>query len=79
MKAAAMRRELEMDERMSLAWHIEAFARTKKLPKLKDIIGKASRKPAKPKAPQGPDEQFVNMKAIFLAFGGDPEVLKTLQ
>ena len=78
LRAAHRRREIEADERLSLAWHVEAFARTKKLPKLQDIIGKSSRQ-RHPSRPQSPDEQLANMKAIFLAFGGNPEDLKTLQ
>jgi hypothetical protein len=31
-------RTRERDERMSLAWHIEAMARLKKLPKLESIL-----------------------------------------
>jgi hypothetical protein len=78
MRAAEMRREMAADERTALAWHIEAFARTKKLPKLQDVIGKKSRQ-RKPSGPQSLDEQLANMKTLFLAFGGNPEELKTLQ
>lgn len=28
----------EHNERMRAAWHVEAFARTKRLPKLKDVL-----------------------------------------
>ena len=76
LRAAHKRREIEADERIALAWHIEAFARTKKLPKLQDIIGKGSRRKS---GRQSPDVQLANMKALFLAFGGNPEDLKTLQ
>lgn len=37
MKGAAKRLMREHDDRAWLAWHIEALARTKKLPKLKDM------------------------------------------
>jgi len=32
------RRERERDERMSLAWHIEALARQKRLPRLESLM-----------------------------------------
>lgn len=78
MRAAMKRREIEADERMSMAWHIAAFTRVdhKKFPKLKDVLGRVSRGTPKP---QSPDVQLANMKAMFLAFGGNPEDLKTLQ
>lgn len=78
LRAAHRRREIDADERMSLAWHVEAFARTKKLPKLQDIIGKKSRQRQR-SGPQSPDEQLANMKTLFIAWGGDKEDLKTLQ
>jgi hypothetical protein len=80
MTAARKRREIEADERMSLAWYIAAFTRVeaKKFPKLKDVIGKRARQ-SQPSEPQSPDVQLANMKAMFLAFGGDPEDLKTIQ
>lgn len=37
MKGAAARLTAEQDGRAWLAWHIEALARTKKLPSLKDM------------------------------------------
>lgn len=43
----------EHNERVWLAWHIEALQRTKKLPKLKDMMSGASAAPRK----QTVDEQ----------------------
>lgn len=76
MRGARKRLEREADERMSLAWHIVALDRTKKLPKLETLLigGKAPRGKA-----QTPEEKLVAMKTIFLAFGGDPAELKTIQ
>jgi len=37
--AVAGRRRREHAERMSLAWHVEALSRTKKLPRLRDLTG----------------------------------------
>lgn len=76
MRGTKRRIEREADERMSLAWHIVALDRTKKLPKLETLlIGGKSRNGRR----QTPDEHLVAMKSIFLAFGGNPEELKTLQ
>lgn len=76
MLGARKRLEREADERMSLAWHIVALDRTKKLPKLETLLI-SHRRPAGRR--QTPDEHLVAMKSIFLAFGGDPEELKTIQ
>jgi hypothetical protein len=76
MLGARKRIEREADERMSLAWHIVALDRTKKLPKLETLLI-ATRRPAGRR--QTPEEHLVAMKSIFLAFGGDPEELKTIQ
>lgn len=76
MRGARKRLEREADERMSLAWHIVALDRTKKLPKLETLL--ISGKPPRGKA-QTPEEHLVAMKTIFLAFGGDPAELKTIQ
>lgn len=76
MLGARKRIEREADERMSLAWHIVALDRTKKLPKLESLLI-SNRRPVGRR--QTPDEHLVAMKSIFLAFGGDPEELKTLQ
>ncbi|NOV15873.1 hypothetical protein E5S70_07200 [Ensifer adhaerens] len=42
---AVDRMKSQHDERAWLAWHIEALARTKKLPKLKDLTHGASKGP----------------------------------
>lgn len=74
MHGAGLRREREHNERAWLAWHIVALDRTKKLPKLETLLisGKQAR-------PQTPEEHELALKAIFLAFGGDPKDLRTLQ
>lgn len=76
MRGARKRLERQADERMSLAWHIVALDRTKKLPKLETLL--IGGKPPRGKA-QTPEEHLVAMKTIFLAFGGDPAELKTIQ
>ncbi|MEC9433871.1 MAG: hypothetical protein VYD87_13290 [Pseudomonadota bacterium] len=38
-KGLARRRAREADERISQAWHAETFARMKKLPPLKKVLG----------------------------------------
>lgn len=76
MKGAMRRLEREADERMSLAWHIVALDRTRKLPKLESLlIGNRNGNGRR----QTPEEHLIAMKSIFLAFGGDPEELRTLQ
>ncbi len=65
-KAAIIRREQE--QLAWLAWHIEALARTKKLPPLDDMTGK--RKAAR-REPQDPDVMLANLK---LAFGYSGEM-----
>lgn len=72
MTGAMRRREREANERMSLAWHIVALDRTKKLPNLETLMVK-SNQPARKKSPE---EMLLAMKSIFLAFGGDPNELK---
>lgn len=76
MRGAMQRMEREADERMSLAWHIVALDRTKKLPKLETLMISGSRRRTKA---QTPEEHIIAMKTIFLAFGGDPAELKTIQ
>lgn len=76
MRAARLRLEREADERISLAWHIVALDRTKKLPKLETLMISGSRRRTKA---QTPEEHIIAMKTIFLAFGGDPAELKTVQ
>jgi hypothetical protein len=77
MRGTKRRLEREADERMSLAWHIVALDRTKKLPKLETLL--IGNKGTRNRRRQTPDEHLVAMKSIFLAFGGNPEELKTLQ
>ena len=76
MRGTRKRIEREADERMSLAWHIVALDRTKKLPKLETLL--IGGKPGNRRR-QSSDEHLVAMKSIFLAFGGNPEELRTLQ
>jgi hypothetical protein len=76
MKGAMRRLEREADERMSLAWHIVALDRTRKLPKLESLL--IGNRPGNGRR-QTPEEHLIALKSIFLAFGGDPEELKTLQ
>lgn len=61
------------------AWHTALWQRVaaKKFPKLSDVTDFRDRKPSHEK--QSPEIMFANMKAVYLAFGGDPSVLKTLQ
>jgi hypothetical protein len=59
MEGRARAAKRESDASLSLAWHIEAFARQKKLKPLRELLG------IKPKA-QTPDE----MLAVFQAIAG---------
>lgn len=76
MRGAMQRLEREADERMSLGWHIVALDRTKKLPKLETLMISGRKRRTKA---QTPEEHIIAMKTIFLAFGGDPAELKTIQ
>ena len=71
-RATAKIREREANERLWLAWHIVALDRTEKLPKLETLMIKSSA----PKRQQSSDEMLAIMKAMFLAFGGDPAELR---
>jgi hypothetical protein len=51
-----------------LAWHCEAFARTKKLPSLESIMQKTSVEQHKE---QSDDEMLVMAKLLNAAFGGE--------
>lgn len=73
MGGAMKARDREANERMWLAWHIVALDRTKKLPKLETLLIKP-RAAGRPRR-QTPEQMVVAMKAIFLAFGGDPAEL----
>lgn len=75
MRGASRRLERENNERMSLAWHIVALDRSKKLPKIETLM----RNSGKPRKPQTEEEKLFAMKSIFLAFGGDPAELRTEQ
>lgn len=52
LRGAARRAKRAQDGRLSLAWHVEAFARTKRLPKLGDLVsaGPARKRPARQSA-----------------------------
>lgn len=68
------RLEREANERMSLAWHIVALDRARKLPKLETLLTTGGQRRLQRK--QTPEEHIVAMKTIFIAFGGDPAELK---
>jgi hypothetical protein len=51
-------RKQHIDDIIYLAWHTEAFARTKKLAKLKDLIGKGK----KENKPQTVDQMLNTVK-----------------
>ncbi|KAB2673216.1 hypothetical protein F9K77_01190 [Ochrobactrum sp. LMG 5442] len=53
--ASTYRLRREQNDRAWLAWHIEALARSKKLPKLKEFLSDA---PKKPKRRQSVEEQI---------------------
>ncbi len=59
-------RKQHIDDIIYLAWHVEAFARTKKLPKLKDLIGKNK----KVNKPQTVEQMLNTVKLLNQAFGG---------
>jgi hypothetical protein len=65
----------EQNDREWLAWHIAALQRAKKFPKFTQFMTPARRSSAASK-PQSPDMQLANMKAIYIAFGGDPQALE---
>lgn len=54
MKGAVARMTAEQDGRAWLAWHIEALARTKKLPKLEKMMG--PKKPTRGMSPEQMEE-----------------------
>ncbi len=62
-------RKQHIDDLIYLAWHTEAFHRSKKLPKLKDLIGKSKKK----NQPQTPEQMLNNIKLLNQAFGGQTE------
>lgn len=70
LRATHERRLREHNERISLAWHIAALDRTKKLPKLESLVANNT-----PQRKQTPQEMASALKTIFLAFGGNPAEL----
>ena len=57
--------EQKMQDLIYLAWHIEAFARQKKLPKLEGILKKmARRKPQEQKADKGELINIARLKGL---------------
>lgn len=64
------------DELAWLAWHTAALTRARKMPKLKDMLSTAR---TRPRERQSAEVQEAMIKAMFLAYGGDPEELKRLQ
>jgi hypothetical protein len=74
MTATITRLVREQDDRAWTAWHIAALGRSKKLPKLHEM--QSGKKPRRsPSRKQSSEIQLAQMKAIFLAFGGDPKEL----
>lgn len=74
MGATLARLTRERDDKAWLAWHIAALGRAKQLPKLHTLqTGKKRRHQNGRK--QSPEIQLAQMKALFLAFGGDPKDL----
>lgn len=70
MRGKAELRHNEQQRFAWLAWHIEALARSKKLPPLKDMVGTKSRK--RP-GPQDPDVLLANLKLAFGFTGETPQ------
>lgn len=64
----------EQDDRAWLAWHIAALGRFKKMPKLHEMQSGKRRRAASGRR-QSSEIQLAQMKAMFLAFGGDPKEL----
>lgn len=51
-EGAARRRQAETNMFLSTAWHTEAFARAKRLPRLKDILLKGGEREARKQTPE---------------------------
>lgn len=64
-RGAANRLEREQKARLALAWHVEAFARTKRLPKLAKVLG-----PAKPEA--RPRQTAEQIQSVLRGLGRPP-------
>lgn len=73
-KAQAISRTRAHNDQAWLAWHIAALSRVqaKDFPRLSSLQMKL---PGKSKA-QTPEEIKLNLKQVFLAFGGDPKELE---
>jgi hypothetical protein len=69
------RAENEQRARAWLAWNSGTIGNWKKIPSLAEFmqIKKAAPRPARR---QSPEIQLAQMKAAFIAFGGDPDDLK---
>jgi hypothetical protein len=68
MRAKLSLRRNEQQRLAWLAWHIEALARTKKMPSLADMIGERDPNSV---TPQDPETLLANLKLAF-GFPGDP-------
>lgn len=66
LKGYQWREEQEWQRAKWLTWHIEALARTKKLPKFEKFVDKP-----KPKRSQTPEEMLAVVVAMTQAFGGE--------
>lgn len=77
MSATLNRLTREQNDRAWMAWHVAALGRAKKMPKLHELqMGKKRRR--SPSKPQSSEIQLAQMKALFLAFGGDPKELAAI-
>lgn len=65
-QATTQRLEREHNERMSLAWHVAALSRTKKLPKLQTMLARSTVK----RAPQSWQQQLEIAKMWTAVLGG---------
>lgn len=68
MRGMAYRSRIEQDRIAWLAWHVEALARTKKLPPLKDMMTKKARR--RSGEAEDPDILMANIKLAF-GYPGD--------
>lgn len=66
MRGRATARRHEQQQLAWLAWHIEALARTKKLPPLREMMGEKTTK----SGPQDPEVLLANLK-LALGFTGE--------
>jgi hypothetical protein len=74
MAATLTRLTREQDERAWAVWHVAALGRVKKMPKLHEMQSGKRRRAASGRR-QSSEIQLAQMKAIYLAFGGDPKEL----